>query len=140
MYFHFYIQIDKIESEYLQDLHFVRCILPNHCKQYGNFMEDFVLKQLNTSCVFSYARFIRLGFSKHIDFEELSIKCKVLEDKLKRRMDRSEFYSKVFLSVGFRIEEFKIGRDAIFFRSNKFEILEKLFFDMTSEPNLYAPN
>lgn len=134
----FYLQIGNIESKYLQDLQFVRCILPNNCKQYANYVEDFVLKQLNTSCVLSYARFIRFGFSLRFNFQELSIKCKVLEDKLKRRMDRSQFYSKVFLSIGFRLNEFKIGHDAIFFRSNKFELLQKLFCDMTSEPNLIS--
>lgn len=115
----------------------MRCILPNNEKKYGNFEEELVLKQLKTSSVISYARFIRFGFSKHIELQQLVDKCKLIEDKLNTaRLDRSQFYSKVLLSIGFRLEEFRIGNGVIFFRSNKFELLEKFFCDITSEPNL----
>lgn len=120
----------------------MRCILPNNDKQCGNFDEQLILEQLNTSCVMSYARFMRFGFSKRIDFKELVDKCKPIEDKLNTaHMDRSQFYSKILLCIGFTFGEFKIGNDAIFFRSNKFELLETFFsnisthLDMTSVPS-----
>lgn len=78
----------------------------------------------------SYARFIRFGFSKRIDFQELTNKCRLIKLN-KTRIDPNKFYSKVLLAIGFSSKEFKIGNDAVFFRSNKFEILEKIFSDMT---------
>lgn len=117
-------------------MHFIRCILPNSEKQNGKFDEELVLRQLNTSCTLAYANFIRFGYSKSVPFQELVEKCKTVEKKLIKASDsRSDFYSKVLLSIGFKFEDFKMGNEAIFFRSNKFELLEKNFCDMEIKTN-----
>lgn len=117
-------------------MHFIRCVLPNNHKQQGQFDEESVLRQLRTSCIVPYAKFIRFGYSKRISFQELSNKCKILEDKfVKDFPNRKHFYSKVLLSIGFGREEFKMGSDMIFFRSNKFGLLKTFLSDMTTVPH-----
>lgn len=118
-------------------MHFVRCIMPNKYKQQGQFERELVLTQLKTSCIVSYAQFIRFGYSKRIDFQELVNRCKSLEDKFQNdSFNRQYFYSKVLLSIGFKHEDFKMGSGVIFFRSNKFNLLEKIFSNMTGIPYL----
>lgn len=56
----------------------------------------------------------------------------------KANVNRSTFYSKLFLSIGFKLEEFTIGNEAIFIRSNKFGSLEKFFSDLETESNLIS--
>lgn len=121
-------------------MHFIRCIIPNKVKQCGHFEEELILSQLNTSCVLSYARFIRFGFSKCIDFEKLVKKCRLSEDDLNKELiDPLIFYSEVLLSIGFKFDEFKIGNGAIFLNSNKFELMEKFFSDI-EEPRMTSAN
>lgn len=113
--------------------------MPNNNKQNGRFDEELVLSQLNTSCTVSYAKFIRFGYSKSVTLQELDQKCSSIVKKFaKASVSRSIFYSKLFLSIGFKLEEFTIGNEAIFFRSNKFESLEKFFSDLKTEPNLIS--
>lgn len=112
-------------------MHFIRCILPNNNKQNGKFEEELVLSQLNTTCTVSYANFIRFGYSKSVPLEELVEKCRPVEEKwIRANADRSSFYSKVLLSIGFKLDEFKMGNEAIFCRSNKYVLLENFLVDM----------
>lgn len=120
--------------KYFQDVHFIRCILPNNNKQEEHFEESLVLGQLKTSCTISYANFIRFGYSKSVKFEQLADVCRLVEKKW-NKMDRAHFYSKVLLSLGFKLNEIKLGKEAIFFRTNKFSCLEKLFSDIKTFPN-----
>lgn len=85
----------------------------------------------------SYAKFIRFGYSERIDFQEFADRFKFLEDKFKIDRDgRTNFYSKILLSIGFSREEFKMGTETIFFRLNKLEVLKKVFSDMVTIPKL----
>lgn len=116
-------------------MHFIRCILPNNNRQNRKFDEALVLSQLNTSCTVSYTNFIRFGYSKSVAFEKLVERCKSVEEKWnKANADRATFYSKVLLSLGFKLDEFKMGNEAIFFRANKFVLMEELFEDMKIFP------
>lgn len=109
-------------------MHFIRCILPNVEKQNKKFEDNFVLRQLVTSSSISYAKFIRFGYSKHVKFEHLPDEFKLLENKFGNRCsDRTNFYSKILQLIGLRLNDFKIGKDEIFFRSNKFHKLETFF-------------
>lgn len=69
-----------------------------------------------------------LGYPKRIVLEELAKKCQPIENKFKS-IKRSTLYSKILLSRGFGLNDFKIGREMIFFRSTKFYILERLIRD-----------
>lgn len=110
-------------------MYFIRCIIPNNDKQNAKFDEELVLRQLKTSCTISYAKFIRFGYTKRIDFKDLVDKCEPLEQKfIKYCYDRMHFYSKVLLSIGFILEDF----NAIFFRSKKFQLLEDFLCDATA--------
>lgn len=116
-------------------MHFIRCILPNNIKQKKVFEEVSVLGQLKTSCTVSYTNFVRFGYSKSVAFEKLAEKCRLVEEKWKKKyVDRLSFYSKVLLSIGFKVDEFKMGKEAIFLRSNKIALLEKFFVDIKTLP------
>lgn len=116
-----------------QHSYYVRCIKPNNEKKMGMFDEQFVLRQLNTSSTVAYAKFIRFGYPKRIAIQQILDPCKVIENKLmKMCSDRSNFCSKILLSIGFKLSDFKIGNDTIFFRSNKFHLMEEFFSDFNA--------
>lgn len=92
--------------------------------------EGFVLEQLHTSSTVSYAKFIRYGYPKRIDFKKLVDACKPIKSKLEKACGKSNFYSKVLLSMGLKLNEFKFGNDTIFFRSKKFHLVEEFFSDL----------
>lgn len=82
----------------------------------------------------AFAKFIRFGYSKSIDLQDLADKCKSIEDKFSYGgLNRSKYYSKVLLSLGFGLDEFKIGNDVIFVRSNKFELMEQFLHTMRED-------
>lgn len=120
-----------IYLDYFQDSHFVRCILPNDEKNDAKFEENLVSKQLITSSTISYAKFIRFGYPKRIELQKMVDECKWLEKKLNIECaQRLTFYSKVLLYIGFKLKDFKMGNNAIFFRLSKFNLLERFFSDL----------
>ena len=90
--------------------------MPNNNNQNGIFDEELIFNQLKASCTVSYMNFIRYGYSKSVAFEDLAEKCNSLEEKYvwKRvkpnglKPNRENFYSKVLLSMGFKLDEFKM--------------------------------
>lgn len=88
---------------------------------------------MNTSCTISYANFMKFGYPKRIYLQDLVNVCKELENNLKTiSIKQSNFYSKVLLSIGFKLKDFKMGNNAIFFRAEKFHLLEKIFSETAS--------
>lgn len=119
-----------------QDVHFIRCILPNYEKRIGDFSEKLILEQLKTSSVVSYAKFVRFGYPKRIPIQKMIEICKSIEEKFKKMYTQKYFYRKVLLTLGFKIKDFKMGNDEIFFRSDKFHLLENFFSDVQDAPIL----
>lgn len=73
---------------------------------------------------------MRFGYSENIPLEKIIGVCKLVENKLSKwSVNQSNFYSKVLLSLGFKLKDFQIGKDLIFFRTNKIRLLENLFCD-----------
>lgn len=84
-----------------------------------------------TSSTIAYAKFIRYGYSKHVPFQKVIDECKWLENKLKIPcLNRSNLYSRILMPIGFGPKDFKMCSEMIFFRSNKFHLLENLFSDV----------
>lgn len=73
------------------------------------------------------------GYPKRIALEELVKKCHPIEKRFER-IQRPTLYSKILISREFELKDFKIGRDIIFFRSTKFNLLEKLLHDLEKTP------
>lgn len=119
---------------HFQDAHFIRCIQTNGEKKNGEFNDELVLKQLKTSSVISHAKFIRYGYSKRIDLQKLAVVCAPIEEKvIKLCGSQSKFYSTVMLSLGLDRNEFKMGNDMIFIRSNKFDLVKGLLLAPLNE-------
>lgn len=109
-----------------QNVHFIRCIRPNSEKRYENFNDELVLQQLKTSSIISHAEFIRFGYSMRIDVRKIIEACKPIEKKLmKVCVNQSKLCLYVMLYLGFKLNEFKMGKDVIFCRSNKFHLVEQ---------------
>lgn len=107
-------------------MHFIRCILPNTEEKSESFEEELVLRQLLTSSTISYARFMRFGYSKRVAYQTIIDSCKLVENKLKKHcVNRSNICSKILLSIGFKLNDFKMGNDTIAFRANSFHLLTK---------------
>lgn len=84
--------------------------------------------------VISHAKFIRFGYSKRIPLQKLVLACEPIESSLiKICGSQSKMYSIVMLSLGFQRNEFKMGNDVIFMRSNKFHLLEEFMSETLSE-------
>lgn len=107
-------------------MYFVRCILPNNDKKGDIFEEEMVLRQLLTSSTISYGKFIRFGYSNHVPYQKIFEACKSVERLRKHCVDRSDFCLKILLSMGFKLNDFKMGCNAIAFRANKIHMLEEL--------------
>lgn len=88
-----------------------------------------VLQQLNTSSTISYAKFMRYGYPKRLILQELVNLCRPLENELKS-FERTVLYKKCFLSLGLELKDFKMGNNTIFFRLNKFNLIEKFIHDL----------
>lgn len=75
---------------------------------------------------------MRYGYPKRTPLQKFIDECKCIETKFnKMGLNRSEFYTKVLLAIGFKFEDFKMTNNTIFFRLNKFQMLEKFYFDLT---------
>lgn len=73
------------------------------------------------------------GYPKRIALVELAKKCQKIENRFKS-VQRTTLYSKILLSLGFKLKDFRIGKEVIFFRSTKFHLLEKLLLDLEETP------
>lgn len=115
-----------------QDLYFVRCFSPNNKKEKGKFEDELILTQLVSTAIISYAKFIRFGFPNHIALQKLIDDCAPIEKKFnKAGVNQLDFCSTVLKSLGFRPKDFKMGKDTIFFRSDKFNLLQGFFSGTT---------
>lgn len=112
-----------------QNPQFIRCILPNNERQDLRFEENLVLSQLKTSSTVAFANFMRCGYPKRISLQKIIDHCAPIEKKL-RVSDTTQFYKQVLLWLGFNLQDFKMGKDTIFFRLNKFPLLETFFSDL----------
>lgn len=111
--------------------------MPNREKQNGKFDEQLVLSQLLTSNTISYAKFVRFGYPKHISCQRIIDACKAIESKLiKMCVDQVHFCTKVLLSLGFLLDDFKISNGSILFRLNKYHLLEQFLTDAIAAQNI----
>lgn len=68
------------------------------------------------------------GFSKHVTYEKIIDACKLTKMKFYKMFDNQmKFCSKILLSIGFSLSDFKMGSGAIGFRAEKFCLLEIFF-------------
>lgn len=78
-------------------------------KEFNDFM---VLQQLRSSSVFAYVDLVRYGFPIRIPIDQLQ---NLYAPHI--RGDTKQFLTKLLLSNGYRIGEFKIGNSQVLFRS-----------------------
>lgn len=116
-----------------QTCHFIRCVKPCSNTNPEQFDIEMVLNQLKSSSTLSYIDFIRLGFPMRIPLEQLE---KLYTPHYHLCSDPNQFYTELFLSLGFCLGDFKLGKDHIFFRSNKNELMQKVLLTESSIPML----
>lgn len=81
---------------------------------------QFVAKQLTSSCVMSYAEFIRCGYPIHLDVGSLNGIFQPYFEQFRRFCPNEEhFYRLLAISIGSLPDDFKFGENVIFFRQNK---------------------
>lgn len=117
------IFIKIIIFHFTQAVYFVRCILPNNERKLDKFDEELVLQKLK--------------YSHHVPLTKLIDECKSLE-KLQNIF--KDFHTKVLLFIGFQRQDFKIGIDTIFFRSNKSDLLEQFIASAMAAKNVTKKN
>lgn len=88
-----------------------------------NFDQCMVLSQLRSSSTLSYAEFVRFGFPLRLSIEEIR---NLYKPYFYICAGARKFHVKLLLSNGFRIGDFKIGCNYIFFRSNERDQVQQL--------------
>lgn len=98
------------------------------------FDNELVLQQLNSSSTISYAKFMRYGYPKRLAMQELIDLCRPLENELEN-IESTMLYKKCFLTLGLKMKDFKMGNNTIFFRMNKFDLIERFISDSKNNSN-----
>lgn len=99
------------------------------------FENESVSQQLYTSSTISYAKFSRYGYPKRVHLIELQDKIRPLESKLKFISTNRTLELKILQFLGFKLSDFKMGINMIFFRLNRFELFEKFIADFKNDPD-----
>lgn len=72
---------------------------------------------------------MRYGYSKRLALQEFIDLCRPLENELKS-IESSMLYKKCFLTLGLEMKDFRMGNNTIFFRMNKFDLIEKFISNL----------
>lgn len=84
------------------------------------FENDFVLQQLKSSCILSYAEFMRSGYSVHIDMNSLDNEFQPYFNQFAQEFqNKKSFYNLLATSLGLLPGDFKFGQNIIFCRQKK---------------------
>lgn len=79
---------------------------------------------------------MQLGYPEHVSLDKMINEFKLMEEKFNKwSASQSNFYSKVLLAFGFKLEDFKMGKNSIFFRPNKIRLLEDVFRNIIAISN-----
>lgn len=88
-----------------------------------NFEDGMVLQQLRSSSTLAYANLVRFGFPSRLSLECIQ---NLYSQHYHICAGRRQFHMKLLLSNDFRIGDFKLGNNYIFFRSNKHDQIQQL--------------
>lgn len=72
---------------------------------------------------------MRYGYPKRLALQYLVDLCHPLEKELKS-IESTMLYKKCFLTLGFEMKDFKMGNNTIFFRMNKFDLIERFISNL----------
>lgn len=107
------------------DPHFVRCVKSNNLKVERCFDQKLVLEQLKTACTIAYANFMRLGYPVHIPLNQFLSAFQPMKGKLEN-ICANNFNTKILLSLGLKLKDFRFGSEFIFVRSKKSDVFTQL--------------
>ncbi|OQS54671.1 myosin [Ecytonucleospora hepatopenaei] len=100
--------------------HFVRCILPNLKKRFGEVEKRLVLDQLRCNGILEGLRISRLGYPTRISFADFCSRYSFYVDESSQRAKKQEFAMKILEKLEslklLSKEDVKIGRTMIFFK------------------------
>ena len=107
------------------DPHFVRCIVPNMCKQPGGVDPPLIMHQLTCNGVLEGIRICMRGFPNRIEYEDFKQRYNILARGFFMMGDTAQNISTIILekhpSVG---ERAKLGHTKVFFRAGALAELE----------------
>lgn len=113
----------------LQNSHFIRCIKPNDTGSPKDFDKVLMLQQIKPANIIAYAEFMQIGYPTRISFDSLNktyerfTSCRVLECDF---TTMKQFYTKLLLSIGFQLKDFKLGEKLVFFRAQNSALIKDL--------------
>lgn len=112
-----------------QNSHFIRCIRPNVHQLPKVFDTGLVLQQLKSANMIVYAKFMQIGFAKRVSIDSLNETYKqyMLSGGFRSTSTGiQKFYTKLLLSIGFKLKDFKFGINLIFFRAQNSALIDRL--------------
>ena len=106
--------------------HFVRCILPNHCKRPKQFSAPLVLDQLRCNGVLEGIRIARTGFPNRLPFSEFRQRYEVLCRHMPSDFIDDQAAARIMLEkLSLDVALYRIGRTKVFFRAGVLAELEE---------------
>lgn len=97
-----------------QELHYIRCVLPNSNRKKGTFEDQLVLNQLNTSSVVAYAEFMK--YPARVDLKTVSNFCGSLRNSYPHICKNKDLIATCLFSFGIQQKDFKVGKEFVFIR------------------------
>lgn len=86
-----------------------------------------VMQQLKSANLIAYAEFMQLGYPLHVSFDSLSYKYKqYIPNTVMDFNEMKQFYTKLMLSIGFKLRDFTFGENLIFFRAKSSKLIDQL--------------
>lgn len=88
-----------------------------------------MLQQLKSANIIAYAEFMQIGYPTRISFDSLNktyerfTSCSSLECDFNAM---KQFYTKLLLSLGFQLKDFKFGEKLVFFRAQNSALINDL--------------
>lgn len=83
---------------------------------------------MKSGCIISYARFIRSGYSVHLEIGVLDSQFKRYFQEFEQNcQNKRSFYSLMAIAIGLMPNDFKFGQNALFFRQSKSAYFNCLF-------------
>lgn len=111
---------------FVQGVSFVRCIKPNSSQKNGEFVDKYVIAQLNGSGMTDMLKLMQNGFPCRIQFTDIYEIYKPLMPSALSSLEPHMCFKVLLRSMKLNENDFKFGTTKLFFRPGKYTTFDSL--------------